>query len=105
LKHKPHTHHAKCHIEYYADIISRRVNYDLRKDDRLPPYEAGDTIVLHEHSVVADKPTGNRCRVLILSARRSRPGLKTGYVGLSLKLIGGVIDNHEDDHGLKGLGE
>jgi hypothetical protein len=104
-KRQPYTHSAKCHIEYYHDILSRRVDYDLRKDDRPPPYEVGDTIILHEHSVVKDAPMGNQCRVVIVSAKRSRLGLKAGYVALGLKLIGGKPLVKIDAHGMRGMGE
>jgi len=104
-KRKPFTHHCKSHIEFYADIISRRVDYDLRKDDREPPYDVGDTIVLHEHSIIKDAPTGHKCRVLITSAKRSRPGLKTGYVGLGLKLISGAPLGATEHKHMGGLGE
>ena len=40
------THWLKVWSEYYDDVASGRKPFEVRVDDRTPPYEVGDTLIL-----------------------------------------------------------
>jgi hypothetical protein len=42
------THRVKSHPEHFADAISGRKPFEIRRDDRSPPYQTGDLVMLQE---------------------------------------------------------
>ena len=42
------THHLKIQTEYYEAVLAGTKRFEVRKDDRIPRYAVGDTLILEE---------------------------------------------------------
>jgi len=55
------THWLKVWSEYYDDVVSGRKPFEVRVDDRTPPYEVGDTLILADWDKDERKYVGREC--------------------------------------------
>ena len=77
-------HELKTWPEFYADIITGRKKFELRRDDR--GYRQGDTLVLREWDPKLNGYTGNATTVKVTHILRDAPdfGLDFGYCIMSI---------------------
>jgi ParB family chromosome partitioning protein len=80
------THDLKIWPEWFDLVVSRRKEFELRKDDRV--YSAGDMLRLRVWDPKTEKFLGPvaRCRVGVVM--RNLPGLQAGFVAMSIVFIG-----------------
>lgn len=83
------THHLKIQPEYYEAVLAGTKRFEVRKDDRVPRYAVGDTLILEEFA--DDTYTGRDAAVLVDYVYRGAFCLD-GYCIMSIRLLreGGV---------------
>lgn len=83
------THHLKIQSEYYEAVLAGTKRFEVRKDDRVPRYAVGDTLILAEFA--DDTYTGRDAAVLVDYVYRGAFCLD-GYCIMSIRLLqeGGV---------------
>jgi len=69
------THRVKSHPEHFAAALSGRKTFEIRQDDRSPPYQTGDVVILQEW-VAPDHPSGR----------------EPGYTGSSVTFLIGYVE-------------
>lgn len=72
------THHLKIQPEYFEAVRSGAKRFEVRRDDRVPCYAVGDTLILEE---IRDDGiyTGRDVAVFVDYIYRGAIGLKDGY--------------------------
>lgn len=81
-------HNLKCKEEYFEEILKKRKNFEIRKDDRDPRFEPGDLLILTEvkESITGELwPTGRICAREVTYVLRDFEGLAPGYCALGIK--------------------
>jgi hypothetical protein len=78
------THELKSWPEYFGPISHCIKNFDLRKDDRTPPYEVGDVVVFEEFRSGVGEYTGATATRRIIYILRNFDGLMPGYCILGI---------------------
>lgn len=68
--------------EYFADVLSGRKSFEVRKNDR--PYKEGDLLALNEYDP-ENSYTGRSCLVYIDYILNDSEYCKDGYVVMSIK--------------------
>ena len=83
------THHLKIQSEYYEAVRSGAKRFEVRRDDRVPRYAVGDTLILEEFADGAY--TGRDIAVFVDYIYRGAFCLD-GYCIMSIRLLqeGGV---------------
>lgn len=76
-------HELKILPEYFADVISGRKTFEVRKFDR--PFHEGDLLALNEFDPKNKCYTGNSCLVYIDYILNDEEYCKKGYVVMSIK--------------------
>ena len=76
-------HALKITPEYFADIISGRKSFEVRKFDR--PFHEGDLLALNEYDAKRGGYTGNSCLVYIDYILNDEKYCRAGYVIMSIK--------------------
>ena len=79
------THLLKITPEYYEDVRTKGKRFEVRKDDRVPRYEVGDTLVLQEYKDGAY--TGKEIFVRVNYIYRGEIGLQSGYCVLGFERL------------------
>lgn len=76
-------HWLKAHTGYYLDVESGIKLFDVRIDDRKPPYKIGD--ILHLQEYTGNEYTGRECTRTITYVLRDNKYCKDGFciIGLS----------------------
>lgn len=82
-------HILKTHARFFKAVWEHRKRFELRRDDRSPPFGVYDYLDLQEvdDSFVPPRPTGRWCRVQVLYVARDLPahfGLSPGFCILSI---------------------
>lgn len=78
-------HTLKIQSEYFEAVRSGKKRFEVRKDDRTPRYEVGDTLLLEE--ITADGTyTGRDVSVLVDYVYRGPIGLQDEYCIMSIRL-------------------
>jgi Domain of unknown function (DUF3850) len=74
----------KCWPGYYPDVAQGRKPFEVRRDDRVPPFHEGDTLLLREWG--EDRGyTGRECKRLITYVLPGDQfGVEAGYCVLGL---------------------
>lgn len=84
-------HELKIRPEYFEKIISGEKTFELRADDRNPPFTAGDKIILKEYVndswSLHPEPsyTGREWRGIITYVLRNFSGLEDGFCIFGIK--------------------
>lgn len=76
-------HALKITPEYFADVISGRKSFEVRKFDR--PFHEGDLLALNEYDAKRSCYTGNSCLVYIDYILNDEKYCRAGYVIMSIK--------------------
>lgn len=79
-------HELKQLTNYFADVISGRKTFEIRKFDR--PFHEGDLLALNEYDPKNKCYTGNSCLVYIDYILNDDEYCKKGYVVMSIKPCG-----------------
>lgn len=77
-------HELKTWPAYYAAVRDGRKPFELRKDDREPRFEEGDTLILREWDPATEAYTGARLVRGVSYVLRGFPGVEEGYAILGL---------------------
>jgi hypothetical protein len=90
------THDLKIWPEWFELLVSRRKEFELRKDDRF--YATGDILRLRVWDPKTKKYLGPvaRCRVGLVM--KGLPGLQEGYVAMSIVFIGKELERELATH-------
>jgi hypothetical protein len=101
-------HKLKCWPEFFEQIMNGSKTFELRKDDRQPPYRYGDTLWLREWRRGTQTYTGREVRVRVTYVL-SGWGLEKDYVCMGFAPVlptGGlkryspsIERNHSEDDG------
>lgn len=75
-------HDLKCWPKFYDAILNGTKTFELRADDRSPPFEVGDELVLREYEPPAY--TGRAARAVVTYVLRGFPGLASGFCILGI---------------------
>jgi len=78
------THELKAWPEFYDAILKGDKRFELRKDDRMPPFKVGDTLRLREWTWATGDFTGRELSMNVTYLLRGRPWLAPGYVAMSV---------------------
>lgn len=83
------THHLKIQPEYYEAVRSGAKRFEVRRDDRVPCYAVGDTLILEEFADGAY--TGRDITVFVDYIYRGEL-CRDGYCIMSIRLLweGGI---------------
>ena len=76
-------HELKILPEYFADVISGKKTFEVRKFDR--PFHIGDLLALNEFDPKTKSYTGNSCLVYIDYILSDNEYCKNGYAVMSIK--------------------
>ena len=76
-------HELKILPKYFADVISGRKTFEIRKFDR--PFHEGDLLALNEYNAESKCYTGNSCLVYIDYILDDKEYSKQGYIVMSIK--------------------
>ena len=76
-------HELKILPNYFADVISGKKTFEIRKFDR--PFHSGDLLALNEYDAESKSYTGNSCLVYIDYILDDKEYCKQGYVVMSIK--------------------
>lgn len=76
-------HELKILPEYFADVISGKKTFEVRKFDR--PFHIGDLLALNEFDPETKSYTGNSCLVYIDHILSDSEYCKNGYAILGIK--------------------
>lgn len=76
-------HELKIKPEYFADVVSGKKTFEVRKGDR--PFKVGDLLALNEFE--NQSYTGASCLVYIDYILNDKELLKSGYVVMSIKPV------------------
>lgn len=76
-------HELKTLPEYFADVISGKKTFEVRKFDR--PFHIGDLLALNEFDPKTKCYTGNSCLVYIDYILSDNEYCKNGYAVLGIK--------------------
>ena len=76
-------HELKIAPEYFAEVISGRKSFEVKKFDR--PYHVGDLLALNEYDSERRCYTGNSCLVYIDYILNDLKYCRAGYVIMSIK--------------------
>ena len=92
-------HELKCWPEFFSAILTGEKTFELRKDDRQPPFRAGDVLWLREWRRLTVKPTtgeytGRDLRVTVTYVL-SGFGLEKDYVVMGFRLPAPAMDYGE----------
>jgi hypothetical protein len=79
-------HELKCVNPYFHLVDTHAKNFEIRKEDRGVPYEAGDILILRQWSKTQGYTGCKRFRK-VTYALRNYDGITRGYVALSLEGI------------------
>lgn len=93
---QPITHEVKAHPESFNRIISRRGEFDIRKNDRADRYNTGDTLRLREWLPNERRYTG---RVAIAKVRDiiwAHTGLTAGYIAMGIFFEKMVVEQKKE---------
>lgn len=94
---KQHHHVLKTHPQWFNRWIRRNKSFEIRKDDRIPRYEAGDTVEQRELNPVTMKFTGRIGTGTIVYVLRGFEGIAPGYCAIEcpfekMKVVHGKTD-------------
>lgn len=76
-------HELKIAPEYFAEVISGRKSFEVRKFDR--PYHVGDLLALNEYDAKRRCYTGNSCLVYIDYILNDLKYCRAGHIIMSIK--------------------
>ena len=76
-------HELKTMPEYFAEVISGRKTFEVRKFDR--PFHENDLLALNEYDTKRKCYTGNSCLVYIDYILNDQKYCRAGYVIMSIK--------------------
>lgn len=76
-------HELKITPQYFADVISGRKSFEVRKFDR--PFHEGDLLALNEYDTKQRRYTGNSCLVYIDYILCDSNYCRAGYVIMAIK--------------------
>ena len=76
-------HALKQHPKHFADVISGKKLFEVRKNDR--DYKVGDLLALNEYDPETKSYTGNSCIVYVDYILNDPEYCKEGYVVMSIK--------------------
>jgi hypothetical protein len=77
-------HELKCWPEFFAAILSGEKTFELRKDDRQPPFRVGDTLWLREWRRSTQTYTGRELCVTVTYVLAGF-GLEHGYAAMGFE--------------------
>ena len=77
-------HDLKIWPEFFVPIVAGEKTFEVRRDDR--QYREGDTLMLREWNLVAERYTGRTTTVTVTYVARGggRTGIEHGFVVLAL---------------------
>ena len=78
-------HELKCWPEFFSAILTGEKTFELRKDDRQPPFRAGDVLWLREWRRGDKEYTGRDLRLTVTYVL-SGFGLERGYAVMGFQL-------------------
>jgi uncharacterized protein (UPF0297 family) len=78
-------HDLKIWPQHFDEILGGEKMYELRRDDRKPRFQPGDTLRLREWSPESERYLARETWVRVLVVRRRFPGMKDGYALLSIR--------------------
>lgn len=95
------THTLKIWPEWYDDVINRRMEFQVREDDR--DYQQGDTLRLCLYDPKAAKFMGPVAKARVGCVFRNVFGVKSGYVVMGIVFLNNETKPHHEaeDGGLQ----
>ncbi len=69
------------------DALGNGKDFELRKDDRSPPFESGDRLLLREWGTGMVGYTGRKKFARVVYTLRDHVGLDPGYVILGIRVL------------------
>lgn len=76
-------HELKILPNYFADVISGKKTFEIRKNDRF--FQEGDLLALNEFNAEKKQYTGNSCLVYIDYILNNTEYCKEGFVVMAIK--------------------
>ena len=76
-------HELKILPEYFADVVSGKKTFEIRKFDR--PFHVGDLLALNEYDAEHKCYTGNSCLVYVDYIISDNEYCKSGYAAMTIK--------------------
>ena len=78
------THDLKTLPEFFNSLLNGEKSFELRRNDRIPPFKVGDTLRLREWTFTTGDFTGRELSMKVTYLVSGRPWLASGYVCMSL---------------------
>jgi len=92
------THELKTWPVYFQQVRFRTKTFEVRRDDRTPPYAEGDALFLREWNPVTSRYTGDALLVGVTLVVRGDP-MPAGYCAMQIVVLHEFCDPYPEDHG------
>lgn len=84
---KPHAHELKTWPAYFEDILRGDKNFEVRRDDRRPPFRVGDALIMREWDERSGYSGDKLWRRITYVLPGDQFGIEAGYCVLGLGLM------------------